>query len=160
MSARGSALANAWRTPLLGALTVALLLKAGIVLFGLGRGFELGDEGYFLLNLNHPESAPPPFEFYRLLSLFGALRIGVLEARVLRVAVELAGSLALITAVLRWARLRVFGPAAVSTSRFMLFCLMGAFLSVASRSLGYNDQNSFSFLLLLSFELLFFHYFP
>ncbi len=139
VSERGSAPANAWRTPLLGALIVALLLKAGIVLFGLSRGFELGDEGYFLLNLNHPENAPPPFEFYRLLSLFSTLRIGVLEARVLRVAVELVGSLALIAAVLRWARARVFEPDAVSTARFVLFCLMGAFLSVASRSLGYND---------------------
>jgi hypothetical protein len=120
-------------------LAAASAARLGVALWGTGRGFELGDEGYFLLNLWHPEGAPPPFEFYRLFSEIGGLRVGVAEARLLRIAVEGLGSVALVAGVFAWARARVFAPGAACFPRFALLSLLGTLLSVASRSLGYND---------------------
>jgi hypothetical protein len=120
-------------------LAAASAARLGVALWGTGRGYELGDEGYFLLNLWHPEGAPPPFEFYRLFSEIGGLRVGVAEARLLRIAVEGVGSVALVAGVFAWARARVFAPRTACFRRFLLLSLLGTLLSVASRSLGYND---------------------
>lgn len=118
-------------------------LKLSIVLVAVDRGFEMGDEGYFLLNLNHPEAALPPLEIYRVLgALCPGCEIGVVDARLLRIAVELVGSFALVGGVFVWARARVFAPGAVRFVAFLPWCLLGALLSVASRSLGYNDMTN------------------
>jgi hypothetical protein len=118
-------------------------VKLAVLLGTVDRGYEMGDEGYFLLNLAHPEAALPPFEIYRV---FGALcagcEVGVVEARLARIAAELAGSLALVGGVFVWARARVFPFGAVRFSSFLAFGLLGSLLSVASRSLGYNDLSN------------------
>ncbi len=125
------------------ALLAVALLKLLIALVLADRGFELGDEGLFLLNLNHPADAPPPFEFYRLRSLFGeGPWIDVVAARRIRIGAELLGSLALIAGVFAWARRRVFEEGAVGFGIFASVSLLGMQLSVASRSLGYNDVSN------------------
>jgi len=121
-------------------LAAAFLLRLAVALWGLDRGFEMGDEGFFLLNLNHPEASPPFFVFYKLLALApGHLSVGVVEARLLRIAVELAATLALAGGVFAWARTRVFAPDAVAFPSFLLLCLVGSLLHAGSRSLSYND---------------------
>lgn len=122
-------------------LLAAFALKLAVALAAVNRGFELGDEGFFLLNLKHPEAAPPPLEGYRVLGRLcrGACDVGVVGARLYRIAAELAGSLALIAGVFVWARARVFPPGAVGFGTFLAWCLLGTLLSVESRSLGYND---------------------
>lgn len=132
---------RAWLTALLAA---GFALKLGAVLWALDRGFEIGDEGYNLLNLNHPKDAPVVFQFYRLLTPFGdGLRFGVVDARILRLAAELLGSLALLSGVLAWARARVFTRGQSERLGFALLCLMGALLGTGSRSLTYNDVTNF-----------------
>lgn len=127
-------------TPILLALFAA---KLAVVLFAANRGFELGDEGYFLLNLNQPDAALPALEFYRFFSVLrGGVEIGVVEARLLRVAAEIIGSLALILGVYAWAARRAFSNDPPSRPAFVAWCLLGTFLSVASRSFGYNDMTN------------------
>ena len=131
---------RAGRHPLVVLLLVLVVARLAVALAAVDRGFELGDEGYFLLNLNQPEAALPPHEIYRLLAaLSGGAQVGVVGARLLRIAVELAGSLALVAGVLHWARRRVFPEPAVGALAPAAFALQGVLLSVASRSLGYND---------------------
>jgi len=104
------------------------------------RGFELGDGGYFLLDLNRPERVPIFFQFYRVIGLLsGGARFDVVDSRVLRLVAEALGSAVLIAGVWAWARARVFEPGTVRALPFTLFCLLGALLSTASRSLSYND---------------------
>ncbi len=126
-------------------LAAAFALKLVVVLGAANRGFEMGDEGYFLLNFRHPDATPPPVEVYRILGRMcgGGCEVGVVRARLLRIAAELAGSLALIGGVFIWARARVFRPGAVGFPTFLVWCLQGALISVASRSLGYNDMGNF-----------------
>ncbi len=125
-----------------GLLLLAFLAKLGFDLWALDRGFEMGDEGAFLLNLNHPEGAFPPFEFYRLLgAVAGGPWIGVAGARALRLAAELLGSLALVAGVFAWARRRVL-PREVRFVPFLALALLGTLLHVASRSFGYNDATN------------------
>jgi hypothetical protein len=114
-------------------LAAAFLLRLAVALWGLDRGFEMGDEGFFLLNLNHPEASPPFFVFYKLLALApGHLSVGVVEARLLRIALELAATLALAGGVFAWARTRVFAPDAVAFPSFLLLCLVGSLLHAGS----------------------------
>lgn len=127
-----------------GALVALLLatfaVRLAVDLATTNRGYELGDEGYFLLNLNQPEGALPPQEIYRFLAvLTGGAEIGVVAARRLRIAVELLGSFALLAGVHHWARRRLFTPGARTAWPFAALALQGALLSVGSRSLGYND---------------------
>lgn len=126
--------------PISRVLWTVLALRLAIAVWGLDRGFELGDEGYFLLNLRDPESAPPPFEFYRLL---GPLNLGVVEARALRLGTEIVASLALAAAVFVWARTRVWTPNRIRFAPFLWLCALGSLLSAASRSFGYNDATNF-----------------
>ena len=126
-----------WLTAL---LALGFAAKLSAVLWALDRGFELGDEGYSLLNLNHPGDAPVVHQFYRLLAyLDGGYRFGVIGARLLRLAAELLASAVLIAGVLAWSRTRVFAPGRAPVLAFVLFCLLGTLLGAGSRSLTYND---------------------
>jgi hypothetical protein len=122
------------------ALALGFAGKLAVALWALDRGFELGDEGYSLLNLNHPADAPVVHQIYRLLApLGGADGFGVVGARWLRIVAEAIGSLALIAGVLAWARARVFEAGHAPARAFVPFCLLGALLGTGSRSLTYND---------------------
>lgn len=121
-------------------LVLLFLAKLAVALWGLNRGFDLGDGGFFLLNLNRPAESPPLFEFYKLLLLFDPpLRFGPIGARALRIATELVGTLALAHGVFRWAQVRLPRAAAVGFPFLLFFGLMGSLLSVAAREIGYND---------------------
>lgn len=121
-------------------LVAAFAFKVLVVGYLLDRGFEIGDEGYFLLNLNHPENAPEAFQVYNLLTLFGpAPRFDVQDARLLRIALEGLASAALIAGVWAWARRRIFAPGSVGLGAFVPFALLGTLLTTGSRSAGYND---------------------
>ncbi len=123
-----------------GALLAGLLLaKLGVVMAGLGRGFELGDEGFFLLNLNDPAASPRFFEFYKLLlHVEPPLRFDVLGARILRLGTELLASALLVGGVVAWAR-RGGWLTRAGTLAFVAFCGLGALVGAASRSFSYND---------------------
>jgi len=124
----------------LAAVAAALALKAAAVAWALDRGFEIGDEGYLLLNLNHPGNAPETFPVYDLLTLFGTgPRFGVLDARLLRVAVEGLASALLLAGVAAWARRRILPAGPFPWRAFLGLSLLGAFLTIGTRSLGYND---------------------
>ncbi len=128
-------------------LAIGFALKLGTVLWALDRGFELGDEGYFLLNLEHPRDAPVVFQYYRLLTPFGdAFHVGVVDARLLRLAIELLASAALLAGVWAWARARVVERDRGLGLGFVLFGLLGTLLGTGTRSLSYNDvTNLFSY---------------
>lgn len=132
-------------TPTTLLLVAALAFKLLVVGWALDRGFEIGDEGYFLLNLNHPENAPEAFQVYNLLTLFGPpAHFGVKDARLLRVGLELLASVALIGGVWAWGRARIFAPGSVGLLPFVLFSLLGVLLTNGSRSAGYNDFTNLS----------------
>lgn len=123
-------------------VAIRLVVSLGIV----DRGLEMGDEGYFLLNLNQAEAALPALEIYRFLAVLrGGAETGVVEARVLRIAAEAAGSLALIAGVFAWARRRLFPDPAPRALAFAAICLQGVLITAASRSLGYNDMTNLFF---------------
>ncbi len=128
-------------------LLVLVLLRLLVDLGGATRGLEMGDEGYFLLNLNQPAAALPPLEIYRFLGVLrGGAEVGVVQARLLRIAAELVGSLALLLGLLAWTRRRLLPERATSGLAAAALALQGALLTTASRSLGYNDlTNLFSY---------------
>lgn len=124
----------------LGAL---LLAKVLLVLWGVNRGFDLGDGGFFLLNLNRPAESPPLFEFYKLLLLLEPRpRFDAIDARLIRIAVEAVATLALVHGVWVWARARLPRAAGAGFLGLLLFTGLGTFLSVAAREFGYNDATN------------------
>lgn len=129
--------------PVLALLASLLLAKAMVVLWGVNRGFDLGDGGFFLLNLNQPAGSPPLFEFYKLLLLFDPpLRFGPIGARMLRIAAEVLGTVALVHGVFRWTRGRLPHAAAAGFSWLLLVTGLGSLLSIAAREFGYNDATN------------------
>ncbi len=131
------------RRGVLALLAGLFLTKLAIAAWGVNRGFDLGDGGFFLLNLNRPEESPPLFEFYKLLLLFEPpLRFGPISARALRIATELVATLALAHGVFRFTQARLPRAAAVGFPFLLLFGLMGSLLSVAAREFGYNDATN------------------
>jgi len=126
------------------ALGVVFAVKLAVVVLGLGRGFELGDEGFFLANLNDPASSPRFFEFYKLLLLLpGPPHFGVVGTRWLRLASELVASFALVAGAFRLLRERLVPGSRVSFASFAGIGLLGVLLSAASRSFSYNDATNF-----------------
>lgn len=128
---------------LLALLGTAFAAKLTVALWGVNRGFDLGDGGFFLLCLNHPADSPPLFEFYKLLLLFDPPpRFGVIEARLLRIATELVATLALVHGVFRFAQARLPHAARAGLPFLLSFTGLGALLSVAAREFGYNDATN------------------
>ncbi|NNL65986.1 MAG: hypothetical protein HKP30_07085 [Myxococcales bacterium] len=122
---------------------LVFLAKLAIVALGVDRGYELGDEGFFLLNLNQPEASPRFFEFYKLLLLLPQPpRFDVTDARWIRIVVELLASAALAAGVFAWARARLGWGSRVPPIAFLSLVSMGALLGAASRSFSYNDATN------------------
>lgn len=127
-------------------VVVALLfaVKLGVVLFGVDRGFDLGDEGVFLFCLNDPLQCPPLFEFYKLLAhIEPPLRFDPIGIRLLRVATELIATIALARAVFVWARSRFAAVSDLGFAPFLFLSLLGSLLTVGARGFGYNDATNF-----------------
>ena len=125
--------------PVILLLWLAFVAKLGVSLWGVSRGFGLGDEGYFLLSLNAPETTPANFEFYKLLTRFD-LWFDVVDVRLLRLAVEAVASALLIAGLFRFARARPWVPgASIRLREFLPFALLGFGIHAASRALSYND---------------------
>jgi hypothetical protein len=121
-------------------LAVAFAAKLGFDLWSVDRGLDVGDEGFYLINLNQPDIAPPLFEFYRLLArLDPPPRFEIVPTRLLRIAVELLGTVLLTLGAFSWARTRLPGVADVGLAPILLFTGMGALLTVGTRAFGYND---------------------
>lgn len=124
-------------------LALFFAAKLAIVLWGADRGLDIGDDGVFLFSLNDPASAPPLFEFYKLLALFDPPpRFDLVEIRIARVVAELAATFALAAAVFAWARLRFPESARDGFARFALFASLGSLLGVGARGFGYNDATN------------------
>jgi hypothetical protein len=122
-------------------LWAAFAVKAAITLWGLDRGFGLGDEGTFLLSLNDPETTPANFEFYKLLVPLG-LRFDVVGARLLRIATELLAGAALLAGLASFARARLGLAGAAWVGEWVAFALLGVGIHVASRAFSYNDMSN------------------
>jgi hypothetical protein len=126
--------------PLLGLLFLA---KLAVALWGVDRGFDLGDGGFFLLNLNRPGESAPLFEFYKLLALLDEPpHFDVVGSRLLRLATELAATLALAGGVFSWARVRFPNVRAAGFAHFLVFVLLGSLLTAGARGFGYNDATN------------------
>ncbi|HKJ24865.1 MAG TPA: hypothetical protein VKB65_08600 [Myxococcota bacterium] len=122
-------------------LWAGFAFKAVVTIWGLDRGFGLGDEGTFLLSLNAPETTPANFEFYKLLVPLH-LQFSLIGARWLRIATELAASAALVGGLFAFARARLFPPGALRLGDLLPFALLGVGIHVASRSFSYNDMSN------------------
>ncbi|RIL04850.1 MAG: hypothetical protein DCC71_12520 [Proteobacteria bacterium] len=126
-------------------LLLALLFaaKLGVMLLGANRGLDVGDDGVFLFSLNEPALSPPLFEFYKLLGhLDPPPRFDFLDIRLLRIAAELAATLALALAAFGWARARFASVAASGFAPILLVALLGSLLGVGARGFGYNDATN------------------
>ena len=133
-------MATASRPALAFLLAALFVAKLGVSLWAVDRGFDVGDEGYYLLNLNHPEASPPLFEFYKLLSLIDPpIHFEIVPSRLLRIVTELLATWVLALGVYGWARERFPRIREAGFAPFLAFVLLGSLLSVGTRAFGYND---------------------
>ncbi|MDJ0789098.1 MAG: hypothetical protein QNK05_20010, partial [Myxococcota bacterium] len=126
--------------PLLWCLGALLAARLVVIVWGVGRGLELGDEGFFLLNLREPAQAPPLFAFYAMTSWIDALRqVDIVGVRWLRIACECLASLALVAGAAFWVRRRLLPEGAPGLFALVAMAGVGGFVTTASRAFGYND---------------------
>lgn len=145
MSGRASPRRSGRRPGWIAVLAILFVAKLAVLLYGVGRGLDIGDDGVFLFSLNDPAQAPPLFEFYKLLTHFDPpLHFDLIEIRLLRIAAELAATLLLARAIFVWARPRFPAVDAWGFAPFLLFGLLGSLVSVGARGFGYNDAANFA----------------
>lgn len=121
------------------------IIKLGVVLWAMNRGFELGDEGFLLLNTRYPLNTPPNFEIYKVLASLGIdLDFKMIYYRLINVVLELASALFLSWSVYRWGKRKIFRSVPGGFILFVCICLLGTFLSVMDRGLSYSYLTNYT----------------
>jgi len=130
-----------------GVLTL-LAIMLGVILWGLNKGFDFYDEGYYVArNLNPELYFFGVNHFDRLIhSLFGWMTPNILTFRWISLGFNVAGGVCLTLAAVTWFSWATQGALPPATRRVMLwFGLMGAllFYYFYPRSVGYDVLNGF-----------------
>jgi len=137
-------------------------LKLGLQVWGANKGFDIWDEGLYILMLNFYDQYPTePHNYYSyVMALLLPLKeYGLLPLRLLAIGTETIGILFFTYSLHRFCYARPGMPFRLSTSviPFMLFAFLGAaFLSVYPRAFSYNDFSYFTTLIVSGSLMLFF----
>jgi len=124
---------------------IIFLCKLVISIWGINRGVDLTDEGWYLLMLNYPFEDKSPFhEFHTVLaSLIPISQWGILEGRISKILIEIINLSLLCIIYLRHC---VFNRKPISLTE-LSFISSGIFLSIFSRTVSYYELIPFFTLL-------------
>ncbi len=129
-----------WRTITYALLFVLAAAKLGVMLWSTNKGFDLGDEGLYMLSLSDPEHYKVLAHGYFLnkVLLIGEFTIPI--SRIISICLELAGGIVFSWGVYRWLASRLSG---VSFWAIWALVLIGSFQSILARCVSYNDLINF-----------------
>jgi hypothetical protein len=125
-------------------------IKLGLQIWGANKGFDIWDEGLYILMLNFYDQYPTePHNYYSyvMVLLLPLKEYGLLPLRLLAIGTETTGILFFTYSLHRFWYTRPGMPFRLSISviPFMLFAFLGAaFLSVYPRAFSYNDFSYFT----------------
>jgi hypothetical protein len=137
-------------------------IKLGLQIWGANKGFDIWDEGLYILMLNFYDQYPTePHNYYSyVLALLLPLKeYGLLPLRLLAIGIETLGILFFTYSLHRFwvTRPRMPFRLPISAIPFILFTfLSAAFLSVYPRAFSYNDFSYFTTLVVSGSLMLFF----
>jgi hypothetical protein len=137
-------------------------IKLGLQVWGANKGFDIWDEGLYILMLNFYDQYPTePHNYYSyVMAIILPLKeYGLLPLRLLAIGIETAGIAFFSYCIHQFFAHRPSAPFRFSLPPFplMLFVFLGAaFLSVYARAFSYNDFSYFSTLVVSGLLMLFF----
>lgn len=129
-----------WRTITYALLFIIAAAKLGIMLWSTNKGFDLGDEGLYMLSLSDPEHYKVLAHGYFLNKVLPIKEFTIPISRTISIGLELAGGLVLSWGVYRWLTNRISGT---SFWAIWALVLMGSFQSILARCVSYNDLINF-----------------
>ncbi len=131
------------------ALSGCFLATLTLVVWGMNKGFDITDEGYYMLLYAHPEDAHRvPYAYHLLLeSLLGWVNPGPITFRVLRLLLTISATLVFSWGFWRWVRSRTNGLTTEMGGLVTVFpyLAMGSFVSYTfgPQTISYNHLNDF-----------------
>lgn len=146
------------------AMLLLAAVKLGIQCWGANKGFDIWDEGLYILMLNFYDQYPTePHNYYSyvMAALLPLKAYGLLPLRYLAIAVETTGILFFAYSIHRFFACRATAPFryTIGVLPLMLFTFLGAgFLSVYPRAFSYNDFSYFSTLAISGSLMLYFRH--
>ena len=130
---------------LLAILYIFFAIKLIIVFWGANRGFDIGDEGFYLLTYQHPTLYEACHWGLSISSIFGFVELNISNSRIIRAIIEILGIIFLTAGFYHW-NVSPNGILQKAGKKFrnLLFpvALTGSFLSIYARGLSYNDVST------------------
>lgn len=110
------------------------------MLWSANRGFDLGDEGLYMLSLSDPEHYKVLAHGYFLNKVLPISEFTIPVSRTISIFLELSAGLVFTFGLFKWLRQRV---AQVSFWAIWALVLLGSFQSILARCVSYNDLVNF-----------------
>ncbi len=110
------------------------------MLWSTNRGFDLGDEGLYMLSLSDPEHYKVLAHGYFLNKLLPISKFTIPISRTISICLELAGGLVFSWGLFKWLSSRL---SSVSFWAIWALVLLGSFQSILARCVSYNDLVNF-----------------
>ncbi len=110
------------------------------MLWSTNRGFDLGDEGLYMLSLSDPEHYKVLAHGYFLNKILPISEFTIPISRTISICLELVSGFIFSWGVFRWLSTRVTG---VSFTAIWALVLIGSFQSILARCVSYNDLINF-----------------
>jgi hypothetical protein len=110
------------------------------MLWSTNKGFDLGDDGLYMLSLSDPEHYKVLAHGYFLNKVLPIGEFTIPISRTISICLELAGGLVFSWGVYRWLAARLSG---VSFWAIWALVLIGSFQSILARCVSYNDLINF-----------------
>ena len=131
-------------------LFLITIIITAIILWGMNRGFDISDEGFYLLH--YQDSYYAPFDihlFYKIVKwVFGFVDLTIINLRVIRlILIFLSGTIFTI-GLMEWTKDKRVSVTNMNNASVFLFILLGCLISYGMfpQSLSYDSMNSFIFI--------------
>lgn len=121
-------------------LYILAAAKLAVMLWSANKGFDLGDEGLYMLSLAEPERYPVLAHGYFLNRILPIADFTIPISRTISIVLELCGGLVFSWGLYKW--LKNLWPGASFMAVWALV-LMGSFQSILARCVSYNDLINF-----------------
>ena len=126
-------------------LFLSFCFKLAFILYTINMGFDLWDEGWYLLFYKYPHLDMVNFHGFQFIGgwLFGSSDVTVIAARIIEILIELLAIALFLMGAYRWARSKDSFFKDVPPLFLVLFSLLGAFATTITLSFSYYDFTNF-----------------
>ncbi|MBN4066178.1 hypothetical protein JYT51_02490, partial [Candidatus Amoebophilus asiaticus] len=125
-------------------ISMFTVIALGIIVWGTNKGFDLTDEGYYMLGYTNPYENWPKLTFFHMVGsiLFGWLDPGILGYRIIRLILTIFSSVVFASGFIKWIKATGIytAPFIINSRSIYAFVLLGSLISysIYPQTLSYN----------------------